>query len=572
MKRLITPRLIRRGVLLGAGLIASSASAYDWNGNKWNIAQGQSVPYVVNVSLSTDLPDPDALAAVQQGYDVWTVLPCSYMAWNYEGRTMNSAWGAGDGENVASWREENWGDSPTALGIAATSFSGDGGLLDTDVKFNGVDHSWAAFPNGFSGGDGRTDIASVSAHEAGHCIGLGHSAVAGSTMWPSTGPGDIGGRSLGEDDILGACEVYPSGGEVPPPDMDPPVVPGMVEFGGDCSMERCVEGLFCVSDGRESYCTQPCRPGGDECGEGFYCAELAQGDGACARGEDPVGNRAGFGEACGANVRCDAGLICVDDEGEFYCTGPCANGMCPGDYFCSELSNGNDICARGVGGGPLPGLAEPCTERGLCDQGLFCLNDPLWRDEDSGDVVPYCTSACEDDMCPDGFRCIDVPPSNTACQRIPTPGERDVGDPCWVNPERPFDPPSCGDGMVCIDFQIVDQEIVERGTCTKNCSPDNCCPSGWGCLELTPVFAQCAEGRTDDPEWACNAAPEGGAGGDGAGGEGGVIGVGGEGGDGPNQDGGGDSGGCTAQPGAPVSGWWALLLLGGLARRRRCAR
>lgn len=554
-------RLIIAGALVGS---AGTASAYDWNGAKWNIAQGQSVPYVVNVQLTADVPDPEALAAVQQGYDVWTVLPCSYMAWNYEGRTMNSAWGAGDGENVLSWREENWDDSPTALAIAATSWGGGGGLSDADIKFNGFHHTWAAFPSNGGGFDGRTDIASVGAHEVGHCIGLGHSDVPGSTMWPSTGPGDISGRSLGEDDILGACEVYPSGGDIPPPDMDPPVVPGDIEFGDDCSMGRCLEALFCVSDGRESYCTRTCTPGSDECGEGFYCAELAQGDGACARGEDPVSNRAGFGEACGADVRCENGLVCVDDNGEFYCTGPCAGGNCPGDFFCSELANGSDICARGEGGGPLPGAAEPCTERGLCQQGFFCLNDPLWRDEDTGEVVPYCTSACEDDRaCPDGYRCIDVPPATTACQLIPTPGERAVGDECWVNPERPFAEPVCGGDLICINSRVVDQEVVEKGTCTKNCDPDNCCPTGWGCLELTPAFAQCAQGRPDDDAWACN--------GDGAGGGGGEGGISGAdaGPDGPGQDGGGDGGCSTTRPGTPGGAIFGALLALGLIRRRR---
>lgn len=558
---------MKRLLLAGAALAwAAPAAAYDWNGAKWNLAQGQSVPYVVNVSLSVDVPDADALAAVQAGYDVWTVLPCSYMAWNYEGRTMNSAWGAGDGENVLSWREENWDDSPAALAIAATSWGGGGGLSDADIKFNGFHHSWAAFPNDFSGFDGRTDISSVGAHEVGHCIGLGHSDVPGSTMWPSTGPGDVSGRSLGEDDILGACEIYPSGGEVPPPDVDPPVVPGDIDFGEDCSMGRCLEELFCVSDGRESYCSRACTPGSEECGDGYYCARLAAGDGACARGEDPEGNLASFGEACGADVRCDNGLVCVDDEGEFYCTGPCANGACPGDYFCSDLASGGDICARGAGGGPLPGAAEPCTERGLCDQGFFCLNDPLWRDEDSGEVVPYCTSACDDNGgCPDGFRCIDVPPANTACQLIPTPGERAVGDDCWVNPEAPFADPVCGGDLICIGFEKVDQEIVDKGMCTKNCSPDDCCPTGWGCLEITPVFAQCAEGRPDDDAWACNG---GGAGGE-SGGEGGGISGADAGPDGAGQDGGGD-GGCAAAPGAPAApAWFGLLLFAGLMRRRR---
>ena len=557
MKRLLSTALI---------FMAFPAAAYEYAGAKWNIAAGGSVPYLVNSHLSTDVPDPDALAAVQIGYDVWTALPCSYMAWRYEGRTENTGWGAIDGQNVASWREENWDDSPAALGIAATSWGGGGGLSDADIKFNGFHHSWAAFPpNGGGGFDGRTDIASVGAHEAGHCIGLGHSDVPGSTMWPTTGPGDISSRSLGADDIQGACEIYPSGGEVPPPDVDPPVEPGNVPFGQDCSMARCAEELFCISDGRESYCSQTCQPGSNSCGPGFYCAQLAQGDGACARGEDPNTNVAEFGGACGADVRCRAGLVCVDDGGQFYCTGPCANGTCPGDYFCSELAQGGDICARGAGAGQLPGAGEPCTERGLCARGFFCLNDPLNRDENTNEVVPYCTNACDETACGDGFRCVDVPPDNTACQLIPSPGQRALGDECWVNPEAPEAQPTCGNGLVCVGFQIVEQVVTVKGNCTKNCTVDNCCPEGWGCLELTPIIGQCREGRGDDRGWECaGERPD-----PGAGGAGGGIGAGGGADGGVDADGGG-SDGCQATPGGgTLPGGLALLGLALLALRRR---
>ena len=39
----------------------------------------------------------------------------------------------------------------------------------------------------------------------------------GATMWPSTGPNDVSARSLAQDDIDGACALYPQG--------EAPVVP-----------------------------------------------------------------------------------------------------------------------------------------------------------------------------------------------------------------------------------------------------------------------------------------------------------------------------------------------------------
>lgn len=561
----------RAAAMAVAGLLfGGTALAYDWNGAKWQVPRGGGVPYVVSNNLSADVPDRDALEAIQIGFDVWTALPCSFMAWSYQGRTANTRWGAGDGENVTSWREESWDDSPTALAIASTIWNFQGNLEDTDIKFNGFHHSWAHFRDAPGGFDGRTDIASVGAHEVGHCIGLGHSDVPGSTMWPSTGPGDVGGRSLGADDIAGACEVYPSGGEVPPPDDDRPPPPGNVPFGGDCSMARCAEGLFCVSDGRESYCSRVCNPGDESCGNGFYCARLSGGGGACAKGEDPAANLAGFGEDCG-DRQCQAGLICVNDDGSFYCTGPCANGMCPNNWFCAQLQNGDEVCARGEGGngGQLPGPGEPCDARGLCARGYFCLNDPLNVDEDTGDTIPYCTNDCDDGPCAEGFRCVDLQPAGTACQLIPTAGDRALGQECWVNPERPWERPSCGDGLVCVDFRVENDAVVEKGFCTKNCTVQDCCPVGWGCLEITPVIGQCREGRPDDQDFVCGgdrpgAGGEGGGGGGGIGTDGGVDGV-----DNPvGADGGG--GGCTAG-GRPMSPWGPLALLGlvGLVALRR---
>jgi MYXO-CTERM domain-containing protein len=391
-------------------------------------------------------------------------------------------------------------------------------------------------------------------------------------MWPSTGPGDISGRSLGADDIQGACEVYPSGGEVPEPDPDGPPPPGDLEFGEDCSMGRCAAALFCVSDGRDSYCSRECSPGDDSCGAGYYCAQLSQGGGACARGEDPAENLGGFGEECGAEIGCQPGLVCINDEGNFYCTGECVDGDCPEAYFCTELQNGQNLCVRGDGVAPgeLPGAGQACTERGLCERGFFCLNDSTNIDEATGEVVPYCTNACDAGQCEDGYRCVDVAPSGTACQLIPSAGMREIGQDCWVNPEAPWEVPICSSGLVCVGYHIDENQMVDdRGICTRNCDASDCCPEGWGCLEITPVFGQCGEGVSDSPSMVCmGERPDpgmGGAGGDSVP-DGGAGGAGGDG-EGPSGDGGGAGGCATSTPGGELP--FALFALLALGRRRR---
>ena len=167
-------------------LVPTMALAYEFTGAQWRLSRGQTVEYTVNSSLSQDMTDPQCLAAVQLGYEAWNEITCSYMVWNFAGRTENQAWGSGDGENVVSWRESSWDDSPAALAITSSIFGGlQNALQDTDIKFNGFHHSWADVSAGV-GSAGGTDVASVSAHEVGHALGLGHSNIAGSTMWPST--------------------------------------------------------------------------------------------------------------------------------------------------------------------------------------------------------------------------------------------------------------------------------------------------------------------------------------------------------------------------------------------------
>lgn len=555
---------------LVAGL-AGPGQAYNPTGATWTRA---SIPvgYSVNRTLDAQTPDGEALAAIQQGYDVWTALECSEMAWRYEGRTDNSAWGSADGENVVSWRRSGWDDSAAALAITASIFDFQERLQDTDIKFNGVNHQWGALAS--SGADRRTDIASVTAHEAGHALGLDHTNVSGSTMWPSTGPGDVSARTLGADDIAGACDLYPNGGDVPTPTPDDPggggVGGGDAMFGEDCSAEACASGLFCVNDGQALYCSEGCTPGGGGCPNGYYCAQLSGGSGACARGEAPTPPTAGFNEPCGDGVGCDQGLFCVSDGEGFYCSQPCDGGMCPDGFFCANLRSGGTVCARGDGpngGEPLPGFGEPCTEaRGLCDDDLFCLNDPLNTDE-QGQAVPYCTNGCPGGACPDGYRCVDVPPSSQACQKIPSAGQRQMGDACWVNPEQPWMPPTCGDGLVCVEYVISGGMVVDPGYCTRNCSPDDCCPEGWGCLEVI-TFGQCAPNRQDTIGYECAGerppleTPETpAAGADGGVGPDGVV----------RQDGGGGGGGCALGAGDRAPAWWLWVmatLTAALLRRR----
>lgn len=476
---------------------------FEFTGARWSIGEGASVDYVVSNDLSSDLSDGSCLRGVQEGYDVWTRLTCSYMSWSYKGRTANTGWGVGDGENVASWRESNWGDSSVALAITSAIWGGaSNSLSDADIKFNGVHHGWSTDDGGASGG---TDVASVSAHEVGHALGLDHSDVPGTTMWPSTGPGDTSGRTLHQDDMEGACALYPTGSAIPEAVQDPEMPEGTAGLGEDCTTAACVLPLFCINSDGEVYCTEPCSPAENDCPPDFHCAYLSDGSGACVRGEAPMNNRADFGEECGNETLCAASLVCIRDSDDFYCSGPCQMDDCPEGFFCASLANGASICARGerMEMEERPSFGEPCTDRGLCDAGFFCLTDALYTDVATGSPIPYCSESCPDGVCADGYRCIDVPPRGTACQRVPSAGDGVIGDPCWVDPEQPWLEPVCGNELICVDFRVVDGVVEERGICTMNCDEARCCPAGWACAAVTPIFAQCRPGNEDSVGFEC---------------------------------------------------------------------
>ncbi len=496
--RFIPMNALKLTILVTCFFHSSLALAYNFTGSKWTLNTGGSVPYKANSSLSGDLADSDCLAAIQRGFQVWTDLSCSYMAWNYTGRTQIVAWGVSDGENVVSWREDSWDDSAAALAITSSIFNFQG-FIDTDIKYNGFHHRWAVVGSQGTG----TDVESVTAHEVGHAIGLDHTNVSGSTMWPSTGPNDTSARTLGQDDIDGACALYPSGGEAPVVPDEPPPQEGTANFGESCAQELCVDPLFCVSDGMDQFCSQNC-DSTTPCPNNYYCAQLSSGNGACAPGMAPEVERVGFNEPCGEQIACEAGLICISDGDESYCSGPCNQGLCPEGMQCAGLQGGGDVCARGTAT-PAPEFGQLCEESGRCAEGLFCLNDPLYVSEVNGELLPYCSKECGNG-CPQGYRCVDLEPSGDACQKIPSAGERGIGDECWQNPEDPFAEPSCGEDLRCSGSRRDPntQELIEPGICTMSCNIDSCCPQGWGCAGVTPFLALCVEGTNDDEALECS--------------------------------------------------------------------
>jgi len=86
-----------------------------------------------------------------------------------------------------------------------TSQAGDDRIYDADVYTN---TSVQLYSSGESGCSAEYDINGIMTHEVGHVIGIGHSNVAGATMYPSISSCNTSARSLSSDDIAARDDLY----------------------------------------------------------------------------------------------------------------------------------------------------------------------------------------------------------------------------------------------------------------------------------------------------------------------------------------------------------------------------
>ena len=119
---------------------------------------------------------------------------------------------------------EEWAADPElprrAFAVTSVWFNdATGEILGADMQFNGTLDPFGICPadtgctatDGDPTNDGTVDLQNVATHEAGHFLGLAHSADEDSTMSCDASPGDVNKRTLGQDDIDGMCDAYPPG-------------------------------------------------------------------------------------------------------------------------------------------------------------------------------------------------------------------------------------------------------------------------------------------------------------------------------------------------------------------------
>lgn len=240
---MLTKRLCVAATLATVGLAASDASAFcrtrtvavpaDYDASLAGCRlegvplfwQNACVGYSIFRAGSKKIAYEEAANGISQAFTRWTGATCP--ADPKTGRTRVSIdvrdLGPADcakieyvsgaaNQNVILFRDESWTHGKQVLGLTTVRFSKDNGeIFGADMELNTFDMDPLAVrdpvqPNEY-------DFVSVTTHEAGHFLGMGHSDQTASTMFARYLPGQTVQRNLTPDDIEAVCSVYRPDGE-----------------------------------------------------------------------------------------------------------------------------------------------------------------------------------------------------------------------------------------------------------------------------------------------------------------------------------------------------------------------
>lgn len=403
----------RRVALFGSVAVclsAGSAAAFEPSGFVWTQLP---VPFNVNTASSAELGRDSTLQVIGASYGAWEAPGCSGFRSQSRGE-VGGDWRSGDRINTHQWfydrnrRPRELGGRST-IGVTLSIFQGRQ-AVDGDILYNGIDHTWTTNPRR----RGEVDAQSIITHEIGHQLGLDHAPRQDATMYAAY-LGGTGSRSLSADDIDGVCSLYPSG-----------VAP------------ECVRDAEC--------------PAGEAC-RGGRCVAGVGGDGQ-------------IGDLCQGDPDCADGGLCVQADGDPFCTRRCA-GACPNLWSCQRVSLGGqdtEICLPEpdqIAPGQVP-FGEACEQNPDCSSGICVGNESL----------SFCSQTCVDNtQCPGSAGCLELRGGGGACvpeAYLPEPDPAPDPD-AGVSPEadagEEVDHPGADVGLEpeSISDGGIERELVDAG-------------------------------------------------------------------------------------------------------------
>ena len=177
----------------------ASVSGYLLNGPKWAV---QQVPYYIN-PVNADMPQADAIAAIQAGAAAWSAQSNANILPYYMGQTTGSSLTL-NGKNEIFFRN---GSSGSLYGETLWWYNGANQLFEADIVFYDATYT---FYGGSSVCSSGVYLQDATTHEFGHVLGLGHSADPAASMYPSMTWCSSSIRTLDVDDVAGIEALYPA--------------------------------------------------------------------------------------------------------------------------------------------------------------------------------------------------------------------------------------------------------------------------------------------------------------------------------------------------------------------------
>lgn len=175
------------------------------------------VGYSLQKDASKQVTLDQATRVAAQAFATWSLTPCSgggipsVMAIN-EGPVdcgvvqYNNYHG---NQHVIVFRDDGWPYEDSSNTLAFTTLQVDlttGEIVDADMEINSADYTLVV--DG-PAPPGAYDLLSIMTHEAGHFLGLAHSADMNAVMYAHYHPGST---TLTPDDVAGICSIYPPDG------------------------------------------------------------------------------------------------------------------------------------------------------------------------------------------------------------------------------------------------------------------------------------------------------------------------------------------------------------------------
>jgi MYXO-CTERM domain-containing protein len=179
------------------------------------------VPYGVGSAASRQVSLDDATRIADLAFGAWNSANCSGRAPNveaYDDGPIASVPEASDcnvssacdpaARDVIVFDDDSWPHSDPANSLALTTITyaaGDGTILEAYTEVNSAEHELTTLEPPPADG-GAYDLQAILTHEAGHFLGLAHSAETTAIMYAFYEPGAI---ALTADDTNGICAIYP---------------------------------------------------------------------------------------------------------------------------------------------------------------------------------------------------------------------------------------------------------------------------------------------------------------------------------------------------------------------------